>query len=598
VSWVALVKPAGRDLRFELVAGSEQQGPGVFASDACTVVVSGSLDVGSLPSERSARPAAERVHDAYLRDHTQFLPQLRGSFALVVWDPGRRTLLAVRDPMGAHPLFYSLAHGGIAISPSVEAVSSSPVSADPVAAAAYVVGRPLPAARTLLADVRRLPPGHVMEFRLGAVNSTRYWQPDLEPRVGESNAESLVRFQEALSAAIERFAPSLDGLGVYLSGGLDSASIAVVATDICRRDGLLAPAALMMLYRGHQADEEVVQRTVADALGMKPLARTPDELLTDGLLASALDLARTTPGGPPELIEGIYDRLALLGREEEGCAAVLSGMGGDDWLLPPPSLAADSLRRLDISPIIQLARAWRGYWPGFGGRELVRDLLLPFALRPLLREPAVGAVERVAPSYVRARRRNRVLASLPDWLVPDRTLRAEFVAACAEHRPAVSARDHVTRSRLRLLDHATPSMIQEALFAAKQRIGIPVLAPLLDPDVVSVITSIPPVRLVAHGRAKALAAELAGSRVPAYARHWPPTVYGDSLWARTITSEGTAAWSKTGGAELLAAAGVVDRHLLEQRLRQKERRWSAAESTWLIRALILEVWLQGRILPA
>ena len=598
MSWVALVEPAGRDLRFELVAGSEQQRPEVFASDACTVVVGGSLDLASLPSERSARPAVERVHDAYLRDHTRFLPQLRGSFALVIWDAGRRTLLAVRDPMGAHPLFYSLAQGGIAISPWAGEVSSSAVNADPVAAAAYVFGGSLPAARTLLADVRRLLQGHLLEFRLGAVNTTRYWQPDLEPRAGESNAESLVRFQEALSAAVERSAPSVEGLGVYLSGGLDSASIAVVATDICRRDALPPPAALMMLYRGHQADEEVVQRTVAEALGMKPLARTPDELLTDGLLASALELARTTPGGPPELIEGVYDRLALLGREEAGCAAVLSGMGGDDWLLPPPSLAADSLRRLDLSPIIQLAQAWRGYWPGFGRRELVRDLLLPYALRPLLREPAVGAVERVAPGYVRARRRNRVLASLPGWLVPDRTLRAQLAAALAEHRPAVSARDHVTRSRLRLLDHTTPSVIQEGLFSAKQRIGIPVLAPLLDPDVVSVISSIPPVRLVAHGRAKALAAELAGSRVPAYARQWPPTVYGDSLWARTIASEGAAAWSTTGGMELLAAAGVVDDQVLEQRLQQKERRWSAAEGTRLIRALILEVWFRGRILPA
>jgi Asparagine synthase/Glutamine amidotransferase domain len=596
MSWVSVVEPAGRDLRFVLDRADEREAPAVFASNACTIVLSGDPDIASLPSGWASSPV-ERLHDAYLGDHTRFLPQLRGPFALVVWDARERVLLALRDPMGAHPLFFARAGRRIALSPSADAIVDTPVRTDRVAAAAFVFSRPLPAERTLLSGVSRLQPGHLLEFRSGTVSTTRYWRPPLYPDTAESDEDSLERFEEALRAAVERcFA--FDRVGVYLSGGLDSASIAVVAAEVCRCRGLPPPPALMLLYRGHDANEEAVQRTVAEALGMPPLGRAPEELLVAGrgLLASALDLARATPGSPPALVEPMYDRLALIARDEQGCGVVLSGMGGDDWLLPPPFLAADSMRRLDLSSVVQLAWAWWHYWPGFGARELVSKLLWPYGVTPLLRQPAVRAVERAAPAYVRGRRRSRLAASLPDWLAPDPGLHAELVETLSRGTPAVQARDHVTQSRLRLLDHVTPSLILEGLFAVEQRIGIRVPAPLLDPDVISVIASMPPVRLVAHGRAKALAAELAGSRVPRFARRWPPTVYGDSLWARTLALEGPAAWSEMGGMEMLAGAGVVDRHLLADKLQRGDHPWSSVDSIRVIRALILEMWLRGRML--
>lgn len=596
MSWVTVVEPADRDMRFVLDRGDERDAPAVFASNVCTIVLSGDLDLASLPSGSASSPV-ERLHDAYLGDHTRFLPQLRGSFALVVWDARERTLLALRDPMGAHPLFYARAGGRIALSPSADAVAETPVGVDRVAAAAFVFSRPLPAEQTLLSGVQRLQAGHLLEFRSGLVSATRYWQPPLYPETAESDEESLWRFEEALRTAVERCLP-LDRVGVFLSGGLDSASIAVVAAEVCRRRGLPPPPALMMLYRGNDADEEAVQRTVAEALGMPPLGRTPEELLVAdrGLLASALDLARSTPGGPPELVEPIYDRLTLLARDEQGCSVVLSGMGGDDWLLPPPFLAADSMRRLDLSSVVQLARAWWNYWPAFGARELVSKLLWPYAVTPLLRQPTVRAVERAAPAYVKERRRSRLVASLPDWLAPDPELHAELVDTFSRGTPAVQAKDHVARSRLRLLDHVTPSLIMEHLYAVEQRIGIRVPAPLLDPDVVSVIGSVPPVRLVAHGRAKALAAELAGARVPPFARRWPPTVYGHSLWERTLALEGPAVWSEIGGTEVLARAGVIDHELLADRFQRKDTPWTSADAIRLIRALILEMWLRVRIL--
>jgi hypothetical protein len=338
-----------------------------------------------------------------------------------------------------------------------------------------------------------------------------------------------------------------------------------------------------------------VQRTVAAALGLPVVARTPEELLgRDGYLTSALELAGT-PGAPPQLVEGMYDRLARVA-QEQGCAVILSGIGGDDWLLPPPSMAADALQRADVSAVMQLARAWLAYWPGFGLRDLVGDLLWPHGLRPLLVAPADRVVQRVAPRRMAARRARRTARTLPGWLVPEPGLRDELAETIASRRVQPPSRRRACRSRQRFLEHPSTSIMLEQTFAASQRTGVRVEAPLLDPDVISVINSLPPVRLVAHGRAKALAAELAATRVSAYRDHWPATVYGDSLWRGALAAEGAAAWASLDGVPALAGLGIIDEALFRGQVQAPAGSTTSAEAARMIRALILERWLQMRIL--
>jgi hypothetical protein len=576
--------------RFDVTGDGDS--PRVNSADGGIAVVWGEVDRDTLPA--NAPSAAEALLRACLRGDHMLLRRLRGSFAAAVWDSSRLRLIAIRDPMGAHPLFYRRTAEGLVLSPSADETAGRHPVFDPVALAAYVVGASLSVERTLHADVRRVPPGHILELTPSDVRQTRYWSPDTL-HTGVNDEESLHRFASALRGAVDRAFASGD-CGVYLSGGLDSAAIATALSDVAGRAGIARPPAIMVLYRGTEYDEEEVQRTVAAALGLPVVARTPEELLgRDGYLTSALELAGT-PGAPPQLVEGMYDRLARVA-QEQGCAVILSGIGGDDWLLPPPSMAADALQRADVSAVIQLARAWLTYWPGFGLRDLVGDLLWPHGLRPLLVAPADRVVQRVAPRQMAARRAWRTARTLPDWLVPEPGLRDELAETIASRRVQPPLRRRASRSRERFLEQPSTSIMLEQIFAASQRTGVRVEAPLLDPDVISVINSLPPVRLVAHGRAKALAAELAATRVSAYRDHWPATVYGDSLWRGSLAAEGAAAWSSLGGLPVLASLGIIDEARFRRQVQAPVASRTSAEAARIIRALILERWLQVRILP-
>jgi hypothetical protein len=576
--------------RFDVA--TDGSSPLVHAADEGVAVVWGEVDRATLPA--NAPSAAEALLRACLRSEHTLLRHLRGSFAAAVWDPSHRKLVAIRDPMGAHPLFYRRTADGVVISPSADEAAGPRPAFDPVALAAYIVGASLDVERTLHANVRRVPQGHVLELEPGCARLSRYWSPE-PPRTNIDDGESLDRFASALRGAVGRALPS-GSCGVYLSGGLDSAAIATALSDVAGRAGIPRPPAVMALYRGTEYDEEVVQRAVAAALGLPVVARTPRELLGhDGYLSSALELAGTTPGAPPQLVEGMYDRLARVA-QEHGCTTILSGIGGDDWLLPPPAMAADALRRANFAAVAQLARAWIGYWPGFGSRDLVGDLLWPYGLRPLLAAPADRLVERIAPRWIAARRTRRTAASLPDLLAPDTGLRQDLVETIVGSRVQPALRELAGLSRQRLLDHATPSLMLEQIFAASERTGVRVQAPLLDPDVVSVINSLPPARLVAHGRAKALAAELAATKVAAYRDRWPATVYGDSLWRGALEAEGATVWASLDGVPTLTSLGVVDAEALKGRVTAPVETITSADAARIIRALILEGWLRTRIL--
>ena len=595
--WLVLLE-RGEHSDLRVVPGQAGEFPAISASEHCTVALGGDLDRSTVPGGPAASSTADLVHDAYLRHGVGFFPALRGSFALVVWDPQGGTLLAVRDPMGSHPLFYRALGSVFAASPSADAIAGrlgGRANVSAVAAAAYIIGAALPAPQTLYAGVKRLPQGHQLELRGGSVRVRRYWLPESPPQGARPGAEeyALEHFEEVLQRAVARGVAS-EPAGVYLSGGLDSASVAASAAEVSRRRGVPGPLALLALLRGTEADEETTQRTVAEAIGLQQLARTPQELLGGrGILLSALEVARTASAGPPQLVEPIYDALALLAKGQ-GCAAILSGIGGDDWLLPPQVYAADRLRELDFPGLVEFGRAWLGYWPELSEYQAARALLWTFGLRPLMRLPAVRAVRRVAPEHLTRARSARLSASLPEWIAPDPSVRQSLLTALTEHASQPHSSNLLAQAKLRLLDHVTPSLMLENAFAVRDRTGVRILAPLLDPDVVAFLYSAPSGRLVANGRAKAPAAELVGRRVPQFAGSWPRTVYGDSLWRDAFASEGNAAWSEIGGTNLLAELGVVDRRLLSERVASGES-VGGRDSARIVRALILEIWLRSRI---
>jgi asparagine synthase (glutamine-hydrolysing) len=173
----------------------------------------------------------ETVLRIYEAEGTRAPRRLRGMFAFAIWDRRRRELFLARDRFGVKPLYYVLQEDG---SLYFASEIKSLLEAEAVTAALnmaalpdYLANHAPSGAETLFEGVRRLPAGCTLRWRDGQVEIDRYWElsfaPDGDPRRSEDDviAEYRERFAEAVRMRLMSDVP----LGMFLSGGIDSAAI-------------------------------------------------------------------------------------------------------------------------------------------------------------------------------------------------------------------------------------------------------------------------------------------------------------------------------------------------------------------------------------
>jgi asparagine synthase (glutamine-hydrolysing) len=570
VPWLAAVSLEGRgDLR--LADEPDGVAPQIADQAGCSVLLAGEVMLGS----------AEKVIAAYLHEGPAVFPRLRGRFVLVVLDRRERVCYALRDPLGMHPLFYAAEGGTVYLSPSLPSVACR-VGRIPrlnrLAAAAFILRTSLGGEETLLEGVQRLLQGHVLEVRDGRLNARRYWFPE-----NESGPPNVVdELHRLLLQAVDRVVG--DRAGVFLSGGLDSALVAAFLADVSRSRGLPPPVALSIALRGTDADEESMQREVAARLGLEHVVRTPAELVgPEGLMEAALALCRTRMSRPAELLVPAYDELARLG-VSRGCTTIVDGSGGDEWLVPQPAYAAERLASLDLPALVELGRAWNGYWPELRPLRTVRAVVWRSGVRRL-------AKSLVAPLLPTRTRYARAEQRIPTWTAPDVELRRRLIERIVERTAPASPRLAIDGEKRALLDGENLSVANETAFELEARTGATSRSPLLDPDLLDLLYRVPSRRLIAGGRVKALAREALGPYLGDLVDTWPRTVYGNSLWTETIRREGHRAWSHSGGAPVLADLGIVDGGLLEGVLTRQARSPAELAAAW--RALSLGSWFRA-----
>ena len=165
---------------------------------------------------------------------------LRGMFAFAICDRPRRRLLLARDRLGIKPLYYSLAadgtlHFASEIKALLAASAIKPQLNYP-ALADYAANRATSGEATLFQGVKRLLPGHTLEWQDGQVEITRYWDVSFsKPDEGLSDADYVARFDELFRQAVRLRLMADVPLGMFLSGGLDSSAIAAVMSQLVRQ---------------------------------------------------------------------------------------------------------------------------------------------------------------------------------------------------------------------------------------------------------------------------------------------------------------------------------------------------------------------------
>jgi asparagine synthase (glutamine-hydrolysing) len=338
---------------------------------------------------------------AYAARGEGLLDGLAGDFCFALWDAAQARLVAVRDQLGVRTLFHAETAGCRYVSDSLGWIAAQP-GLDPALDDRWIadflcVGRSLDFDGTVRRAVRRLPPGHLLTMTAERTVVRRYWRLALaEPLHLRDRRAYGERFRELVSAAVADRLPASGRIGISMSGGLDSptlAAFAVVASGDASRI-----AAECVHYERLMPDEEAGFATLAARhLGIDLHLRAVDDLIYDPHWRTETAI---TPEPSLSIVSMRHDRTIM--RERASSASVwLYGEGPDNAL----SFDRDAyLRRL-----IRQGDWWR----------LAEALLLH------LRSKDAGSWVATVRRHV-ARRAAPPMRTIPGWLDPSLAARVHL----------------------------------------------------------------------------------------------------------------------------------------------------------------------------
>src|SRR5262249_35158408 len=330
---------------------------------------------------------------------------------------------------------------------------------------------------TFFAGIRRVPATWEVVLSAGGLRLERYWDPIPEDQpIRWLTADETSRFDELFERSVERCL-RCGPTGIFLSGGLDSISVAAVAADRAQQLGLARPWALSLDFEDPECSEGVRQAAVARALGLPQyLVGFQEALGGRGLLEQVIAMNQQSAAPFLGAFQPAYAALTKRAKQE-GVRTILSGQGGDETLGLSMLLAADLIRRGSFVGVAKFLVILRRAYP-LHPLLLARNVLWRFGLRPLLGL----AMHRLMPEAHKAGRVRRTLAADPIWVAPDQELRAEQrqraeKGLCASDPP----HGFYMREARTGLDHPLISWMNEERFEMGKRFGIRFLDPFLDP---------------------------------------------------------------------------------------------------------------------
>ena len=180
----------------------------------------------------------EVVAHLYEDEGIDAIRRLRGMFAIALWDQERRTAWLIRDRLGIKPLYYTIRQHevgpGVAVLFSSEIPSLLEAIPDwqirPESIAEYLTQLYVPGPDTIVAGVHQLRPGQMMKIQDSRAELVRYYSLEEQQSrdsvwtIHEAKKQLLRDFEESVNAHLVSDVP----LGLFLSGGLDSASLLAV----------------------------------------------------------------------------------------------------------------------------------------------------------------------------------------------------------------------------------------------------------------------------------------------------------------------------------------------------------------------------------
>ena len=263
----------------------------------------------------------------YDRDGAAMVERLRGMFAFALWDAGRRGLLLARDPFGIKPLYYADDGRTLRVASQVKALLAGQGidgEPDPAGHAGFFLLGSVPEPHTLYRSIRALPAGCTLwaeESGFGA--PTPYF--DISRTLAERDGQPVVgSLRHHLLDSVRAHLVADVPVGVFLSAGLDSATIAALAAELTDAGRLDTLTLAFDEFIGTAQDEAPLAETVAADLGTRHVTRR----VTGAAFREDRDRLLAAMDQPT--IDGVNVYFVAKAAAEAGLKVALSGLGGDE----------------------------------------------------------------------------------------------------------------------------------------------------------------------------------------------------------------------------------------------------------------------------
>jgi asparagine synthase (glutamine-hydrolysing) len=353
----------------------------------------------------------EVVLQLYEEHGTGMLAMLRGMFAFALWDARTREMLLARDAFGIKPVYYADHRGTFQAASQVKALLRADVDKrpEPAGHAGFFLWGSVPSPWTLYRGIRALPAGHFMRIGEQGVTEPQAFcivselvaQAAAQPARG-SRQEALDAIGTALRSSIAAHLVADVPVGVFLSGGLDSALIAA----LMREPGVV-PRSLTLGFAeyGHTPEDEAPHaQAVAAALGTSHetvWVRHADFDAQREQILAAMDQPS---------IDGVNTWFVARAARSAGIKVALSGLGGDELFASYPSFRQVPQLARRIGPFARI--------PGLG--SFARRVANP-VLRRLAAPKYAGLIEYggTLPGAFLLRRALHMPWELPQLMDPD-----------------------------------------------------------------------------------------------------------------------------------------------------------------------------------
>jgi len=446
--------------------------------------------VGSSDAQRLSD--GRLVLEAYDKWGEETPCHLRGDFAFGLWDKARRRLFVARDRFGTRPFYFAFRPGAwFACANEIKALWAVPglvPRVEEVEAVAYLLAQTNSKERTFYRGVRRLAPASYMTLDLDSPNSPRpttYWALDSgrESSFG-SDEEAALALRATFFDSVRERTRSEGDYSVFLSGGLDSSSIAATAPRVASQTSPVR--ALSTVYPRFPGCDE--SRFIEDNLAYSKGALFKEWLVGDDLSALyGIERVLWHLDGPPigPNTCSAWAQYPLL--RSAGSRVVLDGHGGDEVVCMGYERVQELLRAGETLAAWRELRLLRRH-------GVVEDSIWPL-IGPLLLRQARGTrgIGRVLSLSARFARGNSSSPS-PKEDPLDAPMMAMLRGAARdllEPPPSLPIALTVREEHARTLDGALQTLALEGLDAMAGAHAVEVRMPFWEQNMVELCLSLP-----------------------------------------------------------------------------------------------------------